>query len=187
MQPNKQHTTPAGYNIFIYDNVIPYTFRNQFFTFILNSQYQTGGMDNGGKDARSRHIHSTWSHEDLDRSMFLRIPQLQPILQEHFQGLQPAKTRINLCSFSDYNNFHVDEFFGKTLLYYVNHEWDLRWGGLTLFGDDETQSKLEYAVDFVPGRICIFDGNIPHMVQQPTVMAPVYRYTFAIQFSPVEG
>lgn len=186
MQPNKQYTTTSGYNIFIYDDIIPYAYRNQFLHFLLHSSYHVGGKDNGDIDIKSRHMHSTWTDEELNRSLFLQIPQLQPILNEHLAGQKVAKTRVNLCSFSDYNNFHLDEFFGKTLLYYPLHEWDLRWGGLTLFGDDQLK-RLEYAVDYVPGRICIFDGNIPHMVQAPTVMAPGYRYTFAIQFVPQEA
>lgn len=187
MQHTKHHTTTEGYNIYVYDDVIPHAYRNQFIYKIINSNFHPGGNDNSGIDISARHLHSSWSHEDLDNSMFLRIPELQPLLNKHLNGYKVSKTRINLCSFSDHNNFHLDEFFGKTLLYYANHEWDLRWGGLTLFGDHATQSKLDFAVDLVPGRIVIFDGNIPHMVQAPTVMSPVYRYTMAIQFILNQG
>lgn len=180
----KEFTTKNNKSIFIYDDLLGFQERMRLFQFILKSKYNIGGGDNGQDvDIQTRNMFSKWSNEDLIRSKFILHPEIKKLKSKFASDHEIFQTRVNLCSFSDYNNFHTDAEGGFTLLYYANLEWDLRWGGLTLFSDDKVQD-LELAVDFKPGRVIVFDSDIPHCVQAPTVMAPQYRYSLAIQFKP---
>jgi len=180
--PNKHLITTNNDNIYIYDNIVPFHNRQFIYNFVINSNYITTTTDNKFTDIKkSCNMASVWNSQDLENSQFLEIPTIKELINTHCQDYSINQTRVNLSSIGDFNNFHLDYINGKTLLYYVNHEWDLKWGGLTLFADN-TGKKLEYAVDYVPGRVVIFDGRIPHSVQNPTITAESWRYTLAIQF-----
>lgn len=95
-----------------------------------------------------------------------------------------ARAYINLGIHSDPHKIHVDDFStgdGKTVLIYLNRNWDRDWGGETLFYDD-SREEIKYISPFVPGRIIIFDGSIPHSAKSQHFNAPPYRFTLAVKF-----
>ena len=54
-------------------------------------------------------------------------------------------------------------------------------GGHTIFFDDD--GNMKYSVEIKPGRLCIFDGRIPHTVMPMNVRtSPSYRFTVAFKF-----
>ena len=94
---------------------------------------------------------------------------------------------VNLGIHGDVNHMHMDgKYYDcKTLLYYANRNWEYNWGGNTVFYDDEGNAKTN--VDIKPGRIVIFDGNIPHTVMPMNVRcSPSYRFTVALKFESLE-
>lgn len=94
------------------------------------------------------------------------------------------RSYINLGIHSDPHKIHCDDFVpetGKTVLIYMNRNWDLDWGGETIFYADD-RKKIKYVSQFVPGRIIIFDGSIPHSAKPQHFSAPPYRFTLASKF-----
>lgn len=94
------------------------------------------------------------------------------------------RSYMNLGIHSDPHKIHCDDFVpetGKTILVYMNRNWDLDWGGETTFYSDD-RKKIKYVSQFVPGRIIIFDGSIPHSAKPQHFSAPPYRFTLASKF-----
>ena len=96
----------------------------------------------------------------------------------------PERAYINLGLHSDVHKIHVDDAKpggSKTLLLYMNRDWDCNWGGETIFYDDQRKNIL-YTSPFIPGRIVIFDGSIPHSAKPQHLSAVPYRFTLAVKF-----
>jgi hypothetical protein len=68
----------------------------------------------------------------------------------------------------------------KTLLYYINTEWDTNHGGETMFYN--MKGEKEIAIDFVPGRMVFFDSLLPH---RPAYTYGHYtpRYVYTYKFT----
>ena len=61
---------------------------------------------------------------------------------------------------------HVDhERSDYSLMYFVNSKWEKGWGGEFEFDSTNLKDK----VDFVPGRVILFDGRIPHKAWAPKI------------------
>ena len=91
---------------------------------------------------------------------------------------------VNLGIRGDQHEAHSDYYWkdgGKTLLLYVNKEWNRNWGGETVFFDDQGV-EIEYVTPFIPGRIIILDSDIPHAAKEQSALGPSYRFTLAIKF-----
>ena len=94
---------------------------------------------------------------------------------------------VNLGIHGDVNHMHVDgKYYScKTLLYYANRHWEYNWGGHTIFYDKDENIKT--TVEVKPGRIVIFDGNIPHTVMpMNSRCSPSFRFTVALKFESLK-
>ena len=94
---------------------------------------------------------------------------------------------VNLGIHGDVNRMHVDGKYYpcKTLLYYANQHWEYNWGGHTIFYDKD--GNIKTTVEVKPGRIVIFDGNIPHTVMPMNPRcSPSFRFTVAFKFESLE-
>ena len=94
---------------------------------------------------------------------------------------------VNLGIHGDVNHMHVDGKYYecKTLLYYANRHWENNWGGHTVFYD--TDGNIKTTIEIKPGRIVIFDGNIPHTVMPMNPRcSPSFRFTVALKFESLE-
>lgn len=72
----------------------------------------------------------------------------------------------------------------KTVLYYCNGHWQPSWHGETLFYTPD-RSEIIRAIVPKPGRIVIFDSNIPHAGRDPARVCPVMRVTVAFKLEPL--
>lgn len=80
-----------------------------------------------------------------------------------------------------YVNRHIDDVDPETATIIVccNKYWDETWGGeLKIYEEDSPVHKV---VDFVPGRIIIFDSRIEHKAMPITPYAKSDRFTLAIK------
>ena len=95
---------------------------------------------------------------------------------------------VNLGLVNDSHEIHVD---GPTpgqvmtMLIYPNTEWDLNHGGETVFYEED-RSEMVYLNPYKPGRICLFDGSIPHCAKPQALIGPKYRFTIAVKFIRVK-
>lgn len=165
----------------VYDDVFTYHERYKFYNFIKNSNYRVSGSDGVSID-QVHQIFSSYRTKDIDKMGMTSTEFFQELAVSHnfFQQGQ-KQLRINLSAPSERNFVHSDAE-GMTFLYYVNMDWELHWGGHTLFMDDNLQDAMFCCV-YKPGRVVVFDGTIPHMIMTPTMMASSHRYSLAIQFN----
>ena len=122
----------------------------------------------------------------LDKLHFFDGP-LKTIIDEKIpeDSYHHFRSYVNLGLHTDNHEVHADHYFnraGKTLLYYVNETWNKDWGGETAFFDEKAEEIL-YTSQFVPGRVIIFDGNIPHSAKPQSIDGPAYRFTMAMKFA----
>lgn len=68
---------------------------------------------------------------------------------------------------------------GLTALWYVAPEWDVEWGGETMFYDSRQDAVA--AVTPKPGRLAVFDGSIVHAGRPPNRICYAPRYTLAFK------
>ena len=95
---------------------------------------------------------------------------------------------VNLGLVNDSHEIHVDaprKGMEKTMLIYPNIEWGLNHGGETVFYEEDRQ-EIVYINPYVPGRVCIFDGSIPHCAKPQALVGPKYRFTIAVKFTLVD-
>jgi hypothetical protein len=76
--------------------------------------------------------------------------------------------QINGQSVSQNGTIHVDPG-DKTLMVFFNYKWDKEWGGeFQLLEKSNKDYKIVKNIEYVPGRVILFDGNIPHRGLAPT-------------------
>ncbi len=95
---------------------------------------------------------------------------------------------VNLGLVNDSHEIHVDaprKGMEKTMLIYPNIEWGLNHGGETVFYEEDRQ-EIVYINPYVPGRVCIFDGSIPHCAKPQALVGPKYRFTIAVKFTLID-
>ncbi|HJP97161.1 MAG TPA: 2OG-Fe(II) oxygenase [Rhodanobacteraceae bacterium] len=71
---------------------------------------------------------------------------------------------------------------GLTALWYIAPEWNVEWGGETLFYN--SNQDAEVAVTPKPGRLVVFDGSIVHAGRPPNRICYAPRYTLALKLEP---
>jgi hypothetical protein len=182
-------TTSSNKVIEIFDNVFTSSERHYYQEFIQNSKYKLGV--NRGPHPRQKNnafFQTLYDDNDLDKLGFFSsksFDKVKPYLLNH--ELIKSSWAIASSPFSTYY-YHVDTLTsnadGKTLLYYVNDMWDKNWGGETLFADESGES--EYAVQYKPGRIVVFDNSIEHRPASISIEAEQFRFVFVAQFLPKE-
>lgn len=69
----------------------------------------------------------------------------------------------------------------RTFLLYTHPEWDLSWGGSTVFYDE--QSKQETLVLPKPNHAVLFDSKMPHMGYEPTRHCKELRVSVAFKLT----
>lgn len=82
---------------------------------------------------------------------------------------------------------HTDSSFDNTftILIFCNKYWEESWGGeLKIYSGEKKYNKI---IDFVPGRIVVFDSKIEHKVLPLTMSAKKDRFTLAMKCSNFEG
>tara|TARA_R110000803_G_scaffold56812_1_gene114241 strand:- start:1133 stop:1702 length:570 start_codon:yes stop_codon:yes gene_type:complete len=78
---------------------------------------------------------------------------------------------LNGQSLGQNGTTHIDNYYNdgyRTLMVFINHKWQKEWGGeFQLLEEIDNNSKIIKTIEYIPGRIIIFDGNIPHRGLSP--------------------
>lgn len=96
---------------------------------------------------------------------------------------RPYRAYTNVASYGDMLFTHTDclpDVHDLTALWYICDDWDVEWGGETVFYDRD--GEVAAAVRPRPGRLAMFDGAILHAGRPPSRICYKPRYTFAIKF-----
>ncbi len=115
--------------------------------------------------------------DDVAEFLSLDNDNSKPI-RDLLKGRVIPRAWINAGTIGDPHHVHVDSNFKDALvmLQYVNLTWNKNWDGYTIFRSPDT-TEIEYVSDFVPGRVVVFDGDIPHKATVQTPAAPNFRFT----------
>ncbi|MCG8434909.1 MAG: 2OG-Fe(II) oxygenase [Gammaproteobacteria bacterium] len=122
----------------------------------------------------------------------LQDTQKLPIYEPALQAAKPfcgdgSKYRIyrSYCNYASYGDMlftHTDclpDAKELTALWFIAKEWDVEWGGETLFFNKDMDA--EFVVSPKPGRLVVFDGAITHVGKPPNRICYTPRYTFAFK------
>lgn len=122
------------------------------------------------------------SHVSKEQLLTMQvIPSLDKICKELNIKLYLKNYYINHYSQMSYVAKHTDEAEDgyASILVFCNHYWDETWGGeLKVYQENSSTNK---AIDFVPGRIIIFDSKIEHKVLPLTPFSEQDRFSLAIK------
>jgi Rps23 Pro-64 3,4-dihydroxylase Tpa1-like proline 4-hydroxylase len=168
-------------SIICYDNLLDASYRDYAYSFMTNSLFKIGWQDSFSLETSAhKYMHSAYSHSDIENLGILgKIEGSDPakLLSEY----SLVKSVVNLSVPSDvhFSHTHRDQ---VVLLYYANLQWSHEWAGETLFYD-ENCSDIRQAISYKPGRLLLFDGNIPHSIRPQSANAPHYRFTLSMIFS----
>lgn len=116
-----------------------------------------------------------------------RLPVYQPTLAAANELAAQDKYTIYRCycnhaAYGDMLFTHTDAqpgTRGLTGLWFIAPEWNVEWGGETLFFDSSMDAQV--AVSPRPGRLVVFDGSLTHVGRPPNRICYAPRYTLAFK------
>ena len=80
---------------------------------------------------------------------------------------------LNAQSLGQEGTVHIDSDYNsgeRTLMVFFNYKWEKNWGGeFQLLEKYDHNSKIIKNIEYIPGRVVIFDGNIPHRGLAPKI------------------
>ena len=169
----------------IFDDVYSAAYRERLYHFCSTRHFTTDGSDTARLEYKGDFnlYCNLLAGNQLQQSNFLNLEGTKEILSM-LDGYEIIQARVNLSTLHDKNRFHCDAAGSndvRTILYYPNMTWNIEWGGYTMF-TNQNMSKLEYCSFYIPGRVILFDGTIPHCISAPSPSAPTYRFSFVIQY-----
>lgn len=183
--PLTRHIEVESRPIRVYDDLVPVAYIKQ-----LTEAFMTA---NFVRDEVARPDTAAFRHWELNIPLDT-APQLQvyePTLQAVRDFEDGDRYRIHRCycnhaAYGDMLFTHTDTPPGRkglTALWYIAPEWNVEWGGETLFYDSNQDAIA--AVTPKPGRLAVFDGSILHAGRPPNRVCYAPRYTLAFKLEPV--
>jgi hypothetical protein len=166
----------------VFDDVFPLEWRVTASQFIKSSKFTIGWGDSPVPERQQydHFIHSEFNAEDTERFGIMKHINQYPEITKLVDGLDLKFSMVNLANMSDVNFVHAHPQ-KKVMLYYVNLVWNEGSHGETQFYSEDIKS-IQYTTPYVPGRLVVFDGDIPHTIRPQSIMGPKYRFTFAMIF-----
>ena len=178
----KREFVVDGKKIEIYDDLFPFSEKNNFYSFALNSNYILDRVPSTSPEdlQHGRTLVSRFSIKDILNLEFFKNTFIFNYVKEN--KLRVQRVYVNLCLACDKYDYHVDDYFegDKSLLYYLNKEWHPVWEGETHFSSN--LKDIDYSSAFIPGRIVLFDSRIPHKSSQPSFDAKFHRFVLVVKF-----
>lgn len=174
----KSFVTEDNKNIAVYDDLFGLSTREQYLDFCQKSSFSLGWSDVMAEGKRDHKLlYSSWSADDL-KNFGIMEQIAKSEAGKELVGYKLHKTILNLTMSSQafYAHAHPEQ---KVLLYYVNMNWEDGWHGETVFYDKHCKD-IVFSSAFVPGRLCVFDGEIPHALRPQSRLGPDYRFTLSI-------
>lgn len=169
----------------IFDNIVPLDVRAEIYQQASSSIYKLGWKDFAhGEHVTDPNLYSDWSLEDLQRTKILEF--LHPCIEETswFTNKNLCNAIVNLVKSEDVHHIHPHQN-QQVILYYLNLNWRDGWYGETLFFDEFDFNKIVFASAFVPGRVILFDGKIPHSIRPQSKAGPKFRMTLSLFYNKI--
>lgn len=159
--------------IHVLDNAVPLHISTHMNTYLTKEcGYFMGWADGHGK---SEHLHAMLSPDNPYAREVLEEITTHPVAVERLEGFEPLRNVVNLSHQGSIHHVHTHDIDERVVLYYANLEWQDHYGGETMFFS--TEGEVEFVSKYVPRRVLIFDGNIPHTIRAPSPAGPQFRLT----------
>jgi hypothetical protein len=182
---SEQDATPAKL-ISCFDGLVPLQTRSQILQYLYNSKYKIGWADVAyGKNSVYRSIHSPFTPQEVHDCGLGNIIDTTSQIADLLVGYEYSNCMVNLSVPMDPNFTHTHPHGQRIVLYYANPEWESAWYGETLFFND-SDTEIIYTVRYTPGRIVVFDGDIPHSIRPQSLIGPQFRFTVAVIYTKVK-
>jgi len=169
---NKLINCPKNYNNIKFklryiDNVIPYKILTKMYSFCKDGLWEIDHSSNVNKTKIfffSLNVYNNIYFIEIFNKVI--IPKLDNIKNK--ENLIIDRAYVNGHQYGSPGNFHTDgrsslENIGPSIIIYLNCMWNPDWNGGTMFIiDDKNHTKKYLTIDFIPGRIVVFDPCISH-------------------------
>lgn len=177
--------TASGKSIAVIDGLFNFSELAGIHTGIVSLPYKISNSNAAEvQDITDRRLVSYIDQSVLNRMGF-NDPARASVLKHYIpEDYVLFNSYVNLGIRGDQHQAHSDYYWsngGKTLLLYANKEWHRDWCGETFFYND-AGTEIEYVNSFVPGRVVIFDSDIPHLAREQSNLGPSYRFTLAVKY-----
>tara|TARA_R100000353_G_C6505350_1_gene195252 strand:- start:760 stop:1293 length:534 start_codon:yes stop_codon:yes gene_type:complete len=171
-----------------FDNKVPFSIRERLLNTCAESKFTLGWCDRPFIDGDKviADTHSAWTTAQANETGILDYLHECTEPTDWFTAKGIESIVVNLVRSSDIHYIHSHPR-KQVALYYVNLDWEDGWYGETLFYDSNNLKEIIYASSFVPGRIVLFDGGIPHAIRPQSNKAPKYRMTITFIFKETNG
>lgn len=104
-----------------------------------------------------------------------------PIARAIARGsLVSDRAQVNYSNFGDVQHIHRDTNAVITMVYFANAVWKSDWMGELMFYD-HSEREVVHAVTPVPGRLVVFDSQLPHRGGVPSRTCLHPRVTVAVK------
>ena len=165
----------------VFDNIVPYNIKNDIWEYSIKSNYKLGWVDTEQPEKYDLNEYSHWSIEEFKLTKLL--PYIQNCIDDTdwFTNQNLSKVICNLVRSNDVHYLHIHDN-QQVCLYYVNLDWRDGWHGETLFYNPDNLNEIVYTSLYVPGRIILFDGSIPHAIRPQSVKATKFRMSLSLFF-----
>lgn len=99
-----------------------------------------------------------------------------------YQQIKLERAHVNSIPYGDFLIKHVDGPPQQVLtgLYFANAHWQQDWAGELIFADQYGESL--YAIEFKPGRLLLFPGDILHRAGSPSRICFAHRLSVGYKF-----
>lgn len=180
-----------GRKIVIYDDVFSMQENIDINNTVVHSAFKRCNVDIGGYNLKDTDV--KWRSDILPEHLLTRLTlprYASHIGSDVWKNLQVINQYINYATPITADLIHTDSCSSQdnayTILHYANFKWESQWHGETIFYDDNFSEAL-YAVTIKPGRVVMFNSNIPHSATSPSTIAEYPRYTIVTKTFLKEG
>ena len=177
--------TKCGRSITVIDNLFNFSELVAIHTGIVGLPYKISNSNAAEvQDIVDRRLVSYVDQTALHTMGFFSEPRASTLKKYIPNNFNLFNSYVNLGIRGDQHEAHSDYYWRdgcKTLLLYATKDWHRNWGGETVFFDQQGQ-EIEYITPFVPGRVIVFDSDIPHLAKEQSTLGPNFRFTLAIKF-----
>jgi len=144
-----------------------------------NHKYPPGKHSNGGYRfwgmTLLQRLNDTITYNDVkDPKLFETVLDIFEWFNKGYlnSSMFIHRVHINGQTIGQDGGIHLDEGWPDcySLMIFPNFNWKPEWGGeFEVYSSDKEDGKLIRKIDYIPGRIILFNGHIPHRGLSPSV------------------
>ena len=167
----------------VHDDILDPSLVKQFYNYALSTEYELNEKSHENDDFRI--FCKDFNNETFEDNSILGKKSRELFInfvKGNYHDYHLGRVCLNFVKYGDIQFLHTDCPLDKkefTVLYYVNHFWDRKWGGETVFSLNK-ESMLTVLPK--PGRFVVFDGRIEHRGGMISKLAKVPRIILAFKY-----